>query len=81
MNINKIKQITVHIDIIDQLLTEMVGDEKQAMKKLINTALNHVRKLVRRFDKVMDKESQINFGIIADDIRAHIDNKYFNDEN
>ncbi len=81
MNINKIKQITVHIDIIDQLLTEMVGDEKQAMKKLINTALNQVRKLVRRFDKVMDKESQINFGIIADDIRVHIDNKYFNDEN
>lgn len=70
---NKINIIAILVDLQDQYITELAPEFKQGMKQMINRASIHTKAFIKECDRVLNKDSQIDFGATSDDLRVIIE--------
>ena len=72
-----INLVAILEDIQDQLMTELTPELKFGMKKTIGDASKHTKRFIRECDKVLSDENKEDFGFTADELRAKIEEMYY----
>jgi len=70
---DKINLIAIFEDLQDQYISELQPELKQGMKHMINRAAIQTRLFIKECDKVLNKDSQDDFGFTSDELRIIIE--------